>query len=169
MDLEQLRILNDLEAMALVLPHLSSEDRVPIGDAIKNQSPKAPMALLCPGTGMGIAGLVPVDQGWRPIATEGGHTSLSPLTDKEMSAWQFLKKRHGRVSLERVFSGPGMVELYHALASLEGRSIDAVNSKQIVTSALAGENPIAVETLDIYCAWLGDIARQNGSHGLESP
>ena len=104
------------------LPHLSSEDAFPIGDEIGNESIRAPMAVLCPGTGLGIAGLVPVEQGWRPIATEGGHTSLSPFTEKEMAVWQFLRERHGRVSVERVLSGPGIVELYTALASLEGRT-----------------------------------------------
>jgi glucokinase len=158
LDLAQLVIVSDLEAMALVLPHLSSEETMPIGDEISNRSIKAPMAVLCPGTGMGIAGLVPTDQGWRPIATEGGHTSLSPLTEKEMAVWQFLRERHGRVSVERVLSGPGIVELYTALASLEGRQIVAASPEDIVRLALDGESPLAVETIEMFCAWLGDVA-----------
>ena len=55
-----------------------------------------------------MAGLVPLDRGWRAIAAEGGHTSLSPHTEKEMAAWQFLQERYGRVSVERVLSGPGV-------------------------------------------------------------
>ena len=69
----------------------------------------APMAVLCPGTGMGIAGLKPTDRGWQPIASEGGHTSLAPLTDRELAAWQVLQARYGRVSVERVLSGSGIV------------------------------------------------------------
>jgi glucokinase len=116
------------------------------------------MAVLCPGTGLGIAGLVPVEQGWRPIATEGGHTSLSPVTEKEMAVWQYLRERHGRVSVERVLSGPGIVELYTALASLEGRPLEAASPEDIVRLALDGENPLAVETIEMFCAWLGDVA-----------
>jgi glucokinase len=158
LNLEQLEVVNDLEAMALVLPHLSSEETMSIGDEIGNRSIRAPMAVLCPGTGLGIAGLVPVDQGWRPIATEGGHTSLSPLTEKEMAVWQFLKERHRRVSVERVLSGPGIVELYTALAFLEGRGLEAASPEDIVRLALDGENPLAVKTVEMFCAWLGDVA-----------
>ncbi len=158
MNLERIAVVNDLEALALVLPHLNSEDAVPIGAEAGNGSIRAPMAVLCPGTGLGIAGLVPVDQGWRPIATEGGHTSLSPLTGKEMAVWQFLRERHGRVSVERVLSGPGIVELYTALASLEGRALEAASPEGIVGLALDGESPLAVETIEMFCAWLGDVA-----------
>ncbi len=158
MNLEQIAVVNDLEALALVLPHLNSEDAVPIGAEAGNGSIRAPMAVLCPGTGLGIAGLVPVEQGWRPIATEGGHTSLSPLTGKEMAVWQFLRERHGRVSVERVLSGPGIVELHTALASLEGRQLEAASPEDIVRLALDGESPLAVETIEMFCAWLGDVA-----------
>jgi glucokinase len=158
MNLERITVVNDLEALALVLPHLNSEDAVLIGEEAVNGSIRAPMAVLCPGTGLGIAGLVPVEQEWRPIATEGGHTSLTPLTEKEMTVWQFLRERHGRVSLERVLSGPGIVELYRALAFLEGRELEAATPEEIVRLALDGESPLAVETIEMFCAWLGDVA-----------
>ncbi len=158
LNLEHLAVVNDLEALARVLPRLSSEDTVPIGDEIGSRSMKAPMAVLCPGTGMGIAGLVPVEQGWRPIATEAGHTSLAPLTGEEMAAWRFLRERYGRVSVERVLSGPGLAELYSALASLEGREAGAVRPEDIVSLALNGESPLAAKTLEMFCAWLGDVA-----------
>ena len=154
LSLEQLVVVNDLEAMALVLPHLASGEKEPIGVTPGMQSSKAPMAVLCPGTGMGIAGLIPVDQGWRPIATEGGHTSLSPLTAKEMAVWQLLQERYGRVSVERVLSGPGLIVLCSALASLEGQEAGAVRPEDIVN----GESPLAAKTLEMFCAWLGDVA-----------
>ncbi|MGB5750649.1 MAG: glucokinase [Desulfobacterales bacterium] len=158
LDLAQLVIVNDLEAMALVLPHLTPGETMLVGNEIGNRSIAAPMAVLCPGTGMGIAGLVPTDQGWRPIATEGGHTSLSPLTEKEIAIWQFLRERYGRVSVERVLSGPGLVELYTALASLEGKDAGVVSPEDIVSLALNGESPLALETVEIFCGWLGDVA-----------
>jgi glucokinase len=158
LNLEQLEVVNDLEALALVLPNLDPDAAVPIGVTAGNRSIKAPMAVLCPGTGLGIAGLVPAENGWRPVATEGGHTSLSPLTAKEMAVWQFLHERYGRVSVERVLSGPGLVELYNALASLEGREAGVVSPEDIVSQALKGEGPLALETVEIFCGWLGDVA-----------
>jgi glucokinase len=158
LNLEQLKVVNDLEALALVMPHLTSENTLPIGTHVGNPTIDSPKAVLCPGTGMGIAGLVPGDQGWQPIATEGGHTSLAPLTGEETAAWRFLRERYGRVSVERVLSGPGLVELYTALASLEGREAGAVRPEDIVRRALNGESPLAVKTLEMFCAWLGDVA-----------
>jgi glucokinase len=158
LNLEQLAVVNDLEAMALVLPHLNSENTLPIGAQVGKRALDSPMAVLCPGTGMGVAGLVPVNRGWRPIATEGGHTSLSPLTEEEMAVWLFLRERYGRVSAERVLSGPGLVELYTTLASLEGREPGAVKPEDIVRLALTGEDPLAAKTLEMFCAWLGGVA-----------
>jgi glucokinase len=158
LELDQLEVVNDLEALAHVLPYLGSEDALCIGAEIGNRSTKAAMAVLCPGTGMGIAGLKPVGRGWHPIAGEGGHSNLSPLTDRELAAWQVLRERYGRVSVERVLSGPGIVELYSALASLEGQTPAALRPEEIVRQALNGESPLAVETLEMFCAWLGDVA-----------
>ena len=75
-----------------------------------------------------------------------------------MVAWQFLQERYGRVSVERVLSGPGLVELYTALASLEGQEAGAVRPEDIVRLALDGESSLAGETLEMFCAWLGDVA-----------
>ena len=156
--LEQLKVVNDLEALAMVLPHLSAEDILPLGTQTQSRAINSPMAVFCPGTGAGMAGLMPVDKGWRAIATEGGYTSLSPHSKKEMSAWQFLQERYGRVSVERVLSGPGLVELYSALASLEGREVDVVKPEGIVNLALKGESSLAVETVKMFCDWLGEVA-----------
>jgi len=158
MNLQQLEVVNDLEALARVLPYLGPEDAVPIGTEASNRSARAPMAVLCPGTGMGIAGLKPTGRGWQPIASEGGHTSLAPLTDRELAAWQALRARYGRVSVERVLSGSGIVELHSALASLEGQMPPALRPEEVVRLALNSESPLAVETIEMFCAWLGHVA-----------
>ena len=158
MNLEQLVVVNDLEALARVLPYLGPEDAVPIGAEVGNRSARSPMAALCPGTGMGIAGLRPMNREWQPIASEGGHTSLSLLTDRELAVWQVLRAHYGRVSVERVLSGPGIVELHSALASLEGQVPGTVRPEEVVRLALNGESPLAVETIDMFCGWLGDVA-----------
>jgi glucokinase len=158
LNLKQLAVANDLEAMAMVLPHLTSGETIPIGVPSGRPAPESPMAVLCPGTGMGIAGLVPAGQGWRPIATEGGHTVLAPLTDRETAAWKYIRERYGRVSVERVLSGPGLAELYTALAFLDGKKAGEERPEKIVNMALGGENLLAVETVEMFCALLGDVA-----------
>lgn len=158
MNLKQLMVVNDVEALAGALPYLEPGDTVTVGSKAANRSARSAMAVLCPGTGMGIAGLKPKNKGWQPIAGEGGHTSLSPFTDRELAVWQSLRTRHGRVSVERVLSGPGIADLYRALASLEGQASKTVGPEEVVRMALSAENPLAVETIEIFCDWLGDVA-----------
>jgi len=158
LDLAQIEVVNDLEALALSLPDLGPKDTVALGGDTSRRPARAAMAVLGPGTGMGMAGLIPVDQGWRQIASEGGYTGLSPLTDREMAAWGVLHKCHGRVSVERVLSGPGIVELHAALALLDGRDPGAVTPEDIVKLALKDESQLAVETVEMFCAWLGEVA-----------
>jgi glucokinase len=69
-----------------------------------------------------------------------------------------LQERYGRVSVERVLSGPGPIALYSALASLEGQETGPVSPEDIVSLALSGESPLAIETEEIFCGWLGDVA-----------
>ena len=158
LNLKQLAVANDLEALAMVLPYLDSEHMLSIGVQGNKRSIDAPMAVISPGTGAGIAGLVPTGHRWRPIASEGGHTSLSPLTEKEMAVWQILRDRYGRVSVERVLSGPGIVELHTALAFLEGKETDVLRPEEIVRRARNRESSLAVETVEMFCCWLGDVA-----------
>ena len=158
LNLKQLAVANDLEALAMVLPHLTSGETISIGVPSERPALESPMAVLCPGTGMGIAGLVPAGNGWQPIATEGGHAGLAPLTDRETAAWKYLRERYGRVSAERVLSGPGLAELYTALASLDGQKTGDERPEDIVNLALGGESSLAVETVEMFCALLGDVA-----------
>jgi len=157
--LQRLEILNDFEALALSLPHLAADDLMPLGGSNlakpRNDSPKA---VTGPGTGLGMCGLIKTRSGWHPVPTEGGHTSLAPVTDRELAAWQFLRQRHGRVSAERVLSGPGLTELHQALESISGHSNLEKSPEEIVQLALTERDPLAREALSMFCAWLGDKA-----------
>ena len=156
--LKQLAVVNDFEAQALSLPYLGNDDLIAIGQVRGTHSPNAPRAVLGPGTGMGMAGLIRIGDRWHAVTTEGGYTSLSPLTDREIAVWHILRKRHGRVSVERVLSGPGLVELYQALLTIEEREPETVTSEQIVHMARTAKSKLAVESIELFCAWLGDVA-----------
>lgn len=160
--LEQLEVMNDFEALALALPHLGAKDMVPVGPVFDTPSKLVPKAVLGPGTGMGMAGLIPLENGWRPVPSEGGYTGLSPLTDREMEICKIIRDRWGRVSVERVLSGAGIVELYSALAELESVEALIKQPRDVVASALNRDDDLAVETIDLFCAWLGDAAGDLG-------
>ncbi len=151
-------ILNDLEAHALALPSLSSTQIKQIGSGDLAGHGDSTMAVVGPGTGLGIAALVHHQNGWQAMPSEGGYTSLSPANELELGVWHVIKSQHGRVSAERVLSGPGLVELYNALATLQGRTPAAIPPEEIAARALSRQDEMCISTVDLFCAWLGDLA-----------
>lgn len=118
LNFDNLYAVNDFAAVALSVPLLGDADRVAVGGG--TAVPDAPIAVLGPGTGLGVSALVPTGAGWHPIATEGGHITMPPANDREARVLDWLRAHHGHVSAERVLSGPGMINLYLALAGLSG-------------------------------------------------
>lgn len=156
--LAQLRVVNDFEAIAHALPRLGARQKAAIGGgrAVAGQ----PIAVLGPGTGLGMAGMIQApDGGWIALATEGGHATMPAFDEREANVLAVLRKRKGHVSAERVLSGPGLQNLYHAVAHLRGeRSKSPPKPSQIVDMALGRSSPAAVEALDIFAAMLGTVA-----------
>ncbi len=128
-----------------------------------------------PGTGLGVAQVLRIADGYRVLPTEGGHTDYAPLDGIEDAILQRLRKVFTRVSVERIVAGPGIVAIYETLAEIEGRAVPsrAVPSrddKSIWTEALEGTDPIALAALDRFCLSLGavagDLALSHGATGV---
>ena len=92
------------------------------------------------------------------IECEGGHIDFAPLDGIEDIILARLRKRYRRVSAERVASGFGLANIYEGLAAIEGRAVETGDNKALWTSALAGEDNLAVAALDRFCLSLGSIA-----------
>src|SRR5262252_4749759 len=152
----QVRIVNDFEAVALSLPSLTSTDLAEIGGGRPEAG--APMAVLGPGTGLGVACLVDCSDRRVVIASEGGHATLAPACEQEDRIVDQLRKRFGHVSAERAISGSGLENLYQAIAALEGLDIPPRNATEITRDALSGEGQIAKRSLEAFCAFLGSFA-----------
>ncbi|MEE4377768.1 MAG: glucokinase [Candidatus Competibacteraceae bacterium] len=153
---EQLRLLNDFTALALALPHLDAQERVQIG----GDAPIAEtvMGLIGPGTGLGVSGLVWSGSRWVPLQTEGGHVSFAPATEKEWAIAQVLQQHYGHVSMERLVSGPGLVNINQALRELAGQPPESLEPADITERGLTDSCPYCKETLEIFCAMLGAAA-----------
>ena len=156
--LAELKVANDYEALALALPHLAGTDRLRIGPCRCHGRDGAPLAVLGPGTGLGMAGLVPVGAGWHPVTSECGYISLAPHTDRELSAFRILRDQYGRVSAERVLSGPGLVDLHLALAAHDNRRPAEETPEAIIRAAKADGRGAAAETVRMFCDLLGGLA-----------
>ncbi len=153
---ETLIFLNDFTAQALAITQTAAEDLVQIGGKAPNE--KSPKAVIGPGTGLGVSGLIPSNAGWTPLAGEGGHVSFPPFDDAEVMIWQYAKKKYGHVSAERFLSGAGLTLIYEALAVKEGLKPKKLTPAEISESALSGSSPLCRLTLDIFCAMLGTVA-----------
>lgn len=151
----RLQILNDFEALAWSLLDLDSDDLTQIGRGEINE--RGARAVLGPGSGLGVSGLVPHPDGWAAISGEGGHVTLAAAASDEAEIIAILNERYGHCSAERVLSGPGLVNLYHALSEIAGRGIPRVEPDDVTSLALKGE-PLAVSTMDLFFRFLGTVA-----------
>jgi len=164
--LARLVVLNDFEALALSLPALDEQQVRPIGHAGRaagtGAAAGAPAcatrAVIGPGTGLGVAGLVPHRGAWVAVASEGGHASLAAADELESALLALVRREYRHVSAERLLSGIGLPVLHGALARLEGRAAPALATEEIVERALAGHDPLAGHTIDLFCALLGGFA-----------
>ncbi len=151
----QVRIVNDFEAVAYSLPSLTSTDLAGIGGGRSEAG--APMAVLGPGSGLGVACLI--DRSEKGvIASEGGHATLAGTCEQEDRIVDHLRKRFGHVSAERAISGSGLENIYQAIAALEGLDILPRNATEITKNALSGECQLARRSLHAFCAFLGSFA-----------
>jgi glucokinase len=156
--LARLTVVNDFVAVALAVPHLRDVERIQIGSGAPAAG--APIAVLGPGTGLGVAALVPHKGGWLPVATEGGHATLAAADEREAAIAAAMRKttRTGHLSAERALSGPGLVRLCAAIAAVDGLAAAPDDPQRITERAIAGTDALCRATLDMFCAMLGGFA-----------
>lgn len=155
-EFEAVKLINDFGAQALACPLLEADDLRVLGPQLRPGS-DCPMVVLGAGTGFGVAGLARGERGDVPIPTEGGHAGFAPTDDVEAEVWKRLNARYGRVSIERLLSGPGLFDLYKALAEIDGVNAELPDDKGVIEAANAGER-LACVAADRFCAILGSVA-----------
>lgn len=154
---ERLEVVNDFTAVALSARYMGGEHLVKLGGDMA--APDAPIAVLGPGTGLGVSGIVPAGGGeWTALATEGGHVTMAAADDHEAAILAFLRHRFDHVSAERVLSGPGLVNLYEAICHLRGRTAAYTTPAAISQRGLDGACPLCAETLETFFRMLGTVA-----------
>jgi glucokinase len=149
--LSELRLLNDFEAIAWALPHLGPAHTRPLGSAVPVR--EGVKVVLGPGTGLGVAALLPADGRWHVIASEGGHASFGPQAPDEAEVFARLRDECGAVSAETVLSGAGLVRLARALDPQAACHA----AETIAASALARE-PAAQAAARLFVRLLGRFA-----------
>jgi glucokinase len=161
----EIALVNDLEATGYGLGELTEEQ---IEVLQPGQVGSGNQAIVAAGTGLGVAIVAETEGRLRVFASEGGHVDFAPRDDDEVAFLRWLHTRYGRVSAERVVSGPGIADLYRFLVET-GRgepsrqlaaSIDAAEDPSIAISeaALAGGAPICEDVMRRFAAAYGAVA-----------
>ncbi|MEJ2769187.1 bifunctional transcriptional regulator/glucokinase [Mycetohabitans sp. B46] len=153
---DTLLVVNDFTALAMALPSLSDAQRAQIGGGVRRQN--SVIGLLGPGTGLGVSGLIPADERWIALGSEGGHATFSPQDEREDWVLHYARKKWPHVSFERVCAGPGLALIYRALAARGRKRLDTpLEPADVVRRAQAAE-PLALEAVECFCAVLGTFA-----------
>lgn len=162
---ERVDFLNDLEATGYGIDALSDGQIVPLA---RGEPHGVTGALIAAGTGLGMATLTEVDGRAAVLASEGGHVDFAPRDDEERALWEFLRARHGHVSVERVVSGPGIAAIYDFLQEtgreeepdwLADRLAEADDVPAAISeAAIDGEAAICERALDVFVGCYGAVA-----------
>ena len=158
-DVDAVRLLNDFEAIAYSLPFLAAEDRsvvgVPQGVALGGRDFN--VAVLGPGTGLGVAGLVGRDSRLIPITGEGGHVAFAPENELQSDLLRALWSRFERVSAERLVAGSGLENIYAGLANVRGEPAESLSAAGIFDAA-ANASVLAREAVAVFFEIMGQVA-----------
>ncbi len=165
--LGRLELINDFTALALAVPELPDSAFVRIGGGVR--WPGEPMAVIGPGTGLGVSGLMRVRERWVAIPGEGGHAGLPAETEQEAQVARVLREQHPVVDAETVLSGPGLGRLYRALCVVHGVAPALAQPEQVCTAGRRGTDAVAREALSMFCgvlgAFAGNVALTLGARG----
>jgi glucokinase len=158
--IDNVRLMNDFEAVAYSILELRAEDSEAIG--LPDQRPMLDgdfnIAILGPGTGLGTAGLVRRGQALIPIVGEGGHIGFAPKSQVQVEILNALRSKFDRVSIERLVSGPGIENIYWALTRIHGEKRTPLSAQEIFSSCGDKGDPRAAETTQIFFEILGQVA-----------
>lgn len=151
-------VVNDFGAVGHAVARASDDHFVHLAGPDVALPGEGTISIVGPGTGLGVAHLWRSGSQYRVQATEGGHIDFAPLDSIEDAILARLRQRYRRVSIERVVSGPGVVDIYEALAVMEGRAIQPQDDRTIWQLGTSGEDSLAAAAVDRFCLSLGSVA-----------
>jgi glucokinase len=155
LELSSFLVLNDFEALALSLPRLNATQLRAHKDL---PTACGTLAVIGPGTGLGVAGVTQTKLGWIALPCEGGHATLAATNSFESAILDQVRQTYPHVSAERLLSGIGMPVLHAAIATLRGAPSAILTAELIVERGLDRSDAVCSETLDTFCAMLGNFA-----------
>jgi glucokinase len=161
--LDSVGMINDLEAYAYGIDGLDAKDFVVLNEG--SEDAEGNRAVISARTGLGVAGLYWDGYRHHPFGCEGGHSDFAPRNESEMALLSYLQKKYGRISCERLLSGPGIKNIYDFLRDTERAEEPQVLKDQIAAApdapalisklAAQGKTPICDQTMSIFVSIYG--------------
>ncbi len=158
LDLDTLRLVNDFEAVAHAVSKLPADHLELLFGPDTPMPRNGSVTILGPGTGLGVAMIAFVEGMPHVVATEGGHVDFAPLDVLEGRIVDYLRDKFLRVSTERIVSGPGLNNLYKAMATIGHDRVELMNDADLWQAALDNTDAFARTTLERFCLCYGSVA-----------
>jgi glucokinase len=153
---DTLLVVNDFTALAMGLPYLGRDSLRQVGGGTPRE--RSVLGLVGAGTGLGVSGLIPVDDGWVSLASEGGHVAFAPTTARELFILEYAWRQYPHVSAERLISASGIELIYRALAKRADANVEPLAAPEITKRGVNGGDALCAETLEVFCEMLGTVA-----------
>ncbi|HEU0201022.1 MAG TPA: glucokinase [Burkholderiaceae bacterium] len=153
---DTLLVVNDFTALAMGLPNLTPQQYRQVGGGKARE--RSVIGLVGAGTGLGVSGLIPVEDGWVSLASEGGHVGFAPQTAREVFILEYAWRQYPHVSEERLVSAAGIELIYRALSGRQEKQPEPLKAPEITHRGLTGECAVCAEALEVFCEMLGTAA-----------
>lgn len=165
--LQHVHIVNDFEAVAYAAAQVDASGVLHLCGP--ETAARGPTLVVGPGTGLGAALWIPTPNGPVVLPTEAGQPTLAASTELEMAIVRHMQRERAHVSIEHALSGPGLMNLYHAICALQGQTPVLASPDAVTAAAMAGTDALARQALDVFCGLLGstigDMALFYGAQG----
>jgi len=168
--LDAFTLVNDFGAVGHAVAQIGDEHFAYLSGSAGPLPRQGVISIIGPGTGLGVAYVLRSDDGYQVRECEGGHIDFAPIDETDDAILRHLRRRHLRVSAERVVSGPSLVDIYRALGAAEGHDPGPKDDKVLWADAMRGGETLAARSLTRFCLSLGsvagDMALAHGASGV---
>ena len=163
-----LLVVNDFAGLAYGVPHIPEMELFQIKPGIHEENTSK--VIVGPGTGLGVAALVPNGKGgYIPVPGEGGHVAIAPGNELELDLFKILRQQQQHISAEELLSGAGLVNLYRNFAKLYQQTPQMYTPAEVTQHALANSDSLCVEAFNTFLgllgSYVGDLALIYGAKG----
>ena len=161
LQLESVRLVNDFAAQSMAVTLLQHDDLVNVGGAARpvvSGEDEQTFVIVGPGTGLGVGGLLVRQGHCSVLPTEGGHAGFAAHTPEDIAILDYLNRKYGRVSNERLICGQGLVNLYVAICHISGATAADLKPEDITARAKDNSCPLCVRTVETFAGIFGSIA-----------